>query len=103
MELITSASQKALDNSPWKEYEDPSSGRKYYHNIDTKETVWDMPKEYKVLLDRLSTEIKASLNVNSGTQASLTAPQILEFRTKEDAEDCFREMLEDFNVDATWY
>lgn len=37
---------KAPLESPWKEYLTPE-GKKYYHNAQTKETVWDMPADHK--------------------------------------------------------
>ena len=47
-QAVSSMAQQALDDSPGKEHEDAESGKKYYHNIDTNETTWDMPQEYKV-------------------------------------------------------
>jgi hypothetical protein len=46
--MLTSLAQQSLDDSPWKEHEDAESGKRYYHNVDTNETTWEMPAEYKV-------------------------------------------------------
>ena len=100
-QIVVTLAQKALDASPWKEYTDEESDNKYYYNVETEETIWEMPEEYKVLLDRVTTEIKATL-MNNQPQA-LSGPTVMEFKTKEDAQDCFYEMMEDFGVDSTWY
>ena len=50
-------------------------------------------------MDRLSTEIKA--NLLNGSRV-VDGPSIIEFKTKEDAEDCFMEMLEEYEVDSSW-
>jgi pre-mRNA-processing factor 40 len=38
--------QRALSQSPWKEYSSPD-GRKYWHNAETNKTTWEMPEVYK--------------------------------------------------------
>lgn len=95
---ITSPAQQALDNCAWKEYSDQASSKKYYYNTDSKETTWVMPGEYRILLERLNAEIKNNLKMNT---PQLSAPTVVEFKTKEDAEDCFFEMLEEFAVDLS--
>ena len=56
-----------------------------------------------MLLDRVSTEIKANL-LNNGPQTFVSdGPSLMEFKTKEDAEDCFMEMLDEFQVNSAWY
>ena len=114
--MATSSAQSALDNSPWKEYDDEESGNKYYYNVDSQETTWEMPVEYKViglcvsltlhpkvLLDRLSTEIKQSILNSEAKTVTTTAPQMMELKTKEEAEECFIEMLQEFDVGPSWY
>jgi hypothetical protein len=81
---VQSPAQEAVDNSPWKEYTDKATEKKYYFNTDSKETTWEVPEDYKVLLDRLSAEIKANLMQNENMQEE-TKQTIVEFRTKDEA------------------
>lgn len=39
--------------------------------------------------------------MSNGPQ-TLAGPTVMEFRTKEDAEDCFMDMLEEFKVPSSW-
>ena len=47
---LTDVWQRALANQPWKEYTTPD-GRKYWNNTETKQSVWEMPREYKDALE----------------------------------------------------
>ena len=42
--------ERALASQPWKEYQTPE-GRKYYSNSETKQTVWEIPQQYKEALE----------------------------------------------------
>lgn len=44
-ELMT-PEEKVLKGSSWREYTTPE-GKKYYSNIKTKETVWEIPGELR--------------------------------------------------------
>lgn len=53
-EDLLTPEEKILKGSSWKEYTTPE-GKKYYSNIKTKETVWEIPadlkgKSYKLFL-----------------------------------------------------
>jgi pre-mRNA-processing factor 40 len=97
--VIQSLAQKALDDSPWKEFTDPNSDRKYYFNTETKETTWVMPEEYKILQDRVTAEIQANL-INETPKEFASVG--LQYRTKQEAEDAFWEVLEDIGVQSWW-
>ncbi|KAI9819914.1 MAG: hypothetical protein M1827_006484 [Pycnora praestabilis] len=45
LELMTPA-ERALTNSPWKEYT-AEGGRKYWYNTESKQTTWEIPDVYK--------------------------------------------------------
>jgi hypothetical protein len=45
-EDLQTPEEKILKDCPWKEYTTPE-GKRYYSNVKTKETVWEIPKEYK--------------------------------------------------------
>jgi pre-mRNA-processing factor 40 len=45
-EDLQTPEEKILKDCPWKEYTTPE-GKTYYSNVKTKETVWEIPKEYK--------------------------------------------------------
>lgn len=96
---IQSLAQKALDDSPWKEYTDAASEKKYYYNTETKETTWEIPEDYKILQDRVTAEIQSNLIHEAPKEfASLG----LQFRTKDEAEDAFMQVLEDIGVESYW-
>ncbi len=38
--------QRAIANQPWREYTTPD-GRKYWNNVETKQSVWEIPEAYK--------------------------------------------------------
>jgi pre-mRNA-processing factor 40 len=97
--VIQSLAQKALDDSPWKEFTDPNSDRKYYFNTETKETTWVMPEEYQILQDRVTAEIQANL-INETPKEFASVG--LQYRTKQEAEDAFWEVLEDIGVQSWW-
>jgi pre-mRNA-processing factor 40 len=91
--------QLALEESPWTEYEDEATERKYYYNSDTKETVWEIPEEFQLLLDRVSAEIQFKLQKAAPKEY---APIGMDFRTKEEAQDSFNEVLDDIGVESHW-
>jgi len=47
--------QLLLSQCPWKEYRS-ESGKTYYHNVNTKESRWTVPKELEELKARIATE-----------------------------------------------
>ena len=96
---VASLCQKALDESDWKEYTDQESQNKYYYNSETGETTWDCPKEYQLLLDRLTAEIQSNLTTAAPKEYAAVG---MEFRSKEEAQNCFNQMLEDIGVQANW-
>lgn len=89
---VASLCQKALDECDWKEYVDQESQNKYYYNSETQETVWDCPKEYQILLDRLTAEIQSNLTSAGPKEYAAVG---MEFRSKEEAQNYFNQMLED--------
>ncbi|KAI8902071.1 hypothetical protein BC833DRAFT_574955 [Globomyces pollinis-pini] len=94
-----SVAQLALEESPWKQYVDKTTGKKYYYNTDTKENTWDIPADYQVLLDRVATELKSTLIQEE--KPTFAAP-IMEFRTREEAEECFVDMLDELGCRPDW-
>ncbi|KAG7155257.1 Pre-mRNA-processing factor 40 A-like [Homarus americanus] len=48
-----------LSQCPWKEYKS-ESGKTYYHNVNTKESRWTVPKELEDLKTKISSEENAS-------------------------------------------
>jgi hypothetical protein len=56
-----------LSQCPWKEYRS-ENGKTYYHNVNTKESRWTVPKE----LEELKTQIAAEEEAASA--APVTAP-----------------------------
>jgi pre-mRNA-processing factor 40 len=97
--VIQSLAQKALDDSPWKEFTDEATERKYYFNTDTKETTWEPPSDYQILVDRVTAEIQANL-INEAPKEFASVG--LQYRTKQEAEDAFWEVLEDVGVQSWW-
>lgn len=49
-EDLLTPEERILKGSSWKEYTTPE-GKKYYSNIKTKETVWEIPADLKGNLD----------------------------------------------------
>jgi len=47
--------QLLLSKCPWKEYQS-ENGKTYYHNVETKQSVWTIPEELKELKARLAAE-----------------------------------------------
>jgi len=47
--------QLLLSQCPWKEYRS-ESGKTYYHNVNTKESRWTVPKELEELKARIAAE-----------------------------------------------
>jgi pre-mRNA-processing factor 40 len=97
-EVVTSLTQQALEECDWKEYT-TDEGQKYYFNTETQETQWEMPSEYELLLARVTAEIQA--NLTAAPQKEY-APIGMEFRSKEEAQGFFNEMLEDIGVQSNW-
>ena len=53
---LKSEAEKALPPCPWQEFPNPATGRQYYYNKNTKESVWEEPAElrdYKLKLAAL--------------------------------------------------
>jgi pre-mRNA-processing factor 40 len=91
---LKSAFERALDCSDWTEYA-TDSGKKYYHNAVTKETTWKIPDEFQEILE--SMKFEAEMQV-----AKQQAPMVLNFDTKEEAEDAWIEMLRVVGVEPDW-
>jgi pre-mRNA-processing factor 40 len=51
--------QLLLSQCPWKEYRS-ENGKTYYHNVNTKESRWTIPKELEELKTRIVTEEAAT-------------------------------------------
>jgi len=115
----------------WKEYTSPE-GRKYYYNRVTKESRWVMPDEMKAALGLPATTspaVAAAANgvtgeskpsaadgdggtssavrdATPGTSAQSAEKPLrkVEYATKEEAKEAFKEMLQEHDVpaDATW-
>jgi hypothetical protein len=49
--------QRAIADSPWKEYT-AEGGRKYWHNVETKVTTWELPKDLKDALAKAETQVQ---------------------------------------------
>ncbi|KAI9024063.1 hypothetical protein DFJ74DRAFT_705791 [Hyaloraphidium curvatum] len=104
--------ERALAALPWKEFTDKGSGKKYYYNANTKQTVWEMPLEWKELLDKkesgeLPDELPSETNgLGTPDSAARTEPDradvVVEFKTREEAEDAFIEMLKEHNISSTY-
>lgn len=47
--------QLLLSQCPWKEYKS-ESGKLYYHNVNTKESSWTMPKELEELKAKIAAD-----------------------------------------------
>jgi pre-mRNA-processing factor 40 len=60
--------QLLLSQCPWKEYRS-ESGKTYYHNVNTKESRWTIPKD----LEELKARIAAEEGVTSA--ATVASPQ----------------------------
>ena len=51
--------QRALANQPWKEYT-ADGGRKYWYNMESKQSSWEMPEVYKTALAQTATVSKTT-------------------------------------------
>ena len=51
-ECLTFFNKLQLDSCPWKEHK-ADTGRIYYHNTETKESTWTIPKELAELKGKL--------------------------------------------------
>lgn len=47
--------QRLLSQCPWKEYKS-ENGKLYYHNINTKESSWTIPKELEELKAKITSD-----------------------------------------------
>ena len=47
--------QLLLSQCPWKEYKS-ESGKVYYHNVNTKESQWTIPKDLEDLKNKITAE-----------------------------------------------
>ena len=52
-----------LSKCRWKEFKSEKSGKVFYYNIHTKESVWTVPKELQDIKDRIKAEAKRKSNV----------------------------------------
>ncbi|KXS10076.1 hypothetical protein M427DRAFT_63010 [Gonapodya prolifera JEL478] len=94
--------ERALATLPWKEYTDKSSGRKYYSNTQTKQTVWEMPPDWKQMVERYERG-ESPLETGDGDALHPGNQQVVvDFRTKEEAEEAFMKLLAETGVDANW-
>ena len=74
-DVMKSAAELMLSKCPWKEYKSDAGKvckstvkrrssllvlQVYYHNNDTKESVWTVPKELQDIKDRIEAESKVS-------------------------------------------
>lgn len=53
-ELLTAA-ERLLTICPWKEYRS-DTGKVYFHNVTTKESTWDTPKEIIEITAKIAAE-----------------------------------------------
>ena len=53
--IIFKILQLLLSQCPWKEYKS-ESGKTYYHNVNTKESRWTVPKELEELKTKIASE-----------------------------------------------
>merc|ERR1719427_2254392 len=65
-ESLKSSDELLLANCPWKEYKS-DAGKVFFHNIETKESVWIIPKELRDIKDKIEVVERApSLELQSG-------------------------------------
>ncbi|KAJ3276768.1 PRP40 pre-mRNA processing factor 40 [Terramyces sp. JEL0728] len=88
--------QQQLEESVWKEYIDKESKKKYYYNSNTKITTWEMPEEYQELLDKAEKE--ATIEIPN----PVDPPVFVHFRSRDDAEEEFFEMLRENGAEPNW-
>ncbi|KAJ3262296.1 PRP40 pre-mRNA processing factor 40 [Boothiomyces macroporosus] len=88
--------QQQLEESAWKEYIDKETKKKYYYNTETKVTTWEMPEDYKELVDKVEKE--ATIEIPPPTEP----PVFVHFRSRDDAEEEFFEMLRENGVEPNW-
>lgn len=96
-EELKSAGEQEEISTPWREYT-TKEGKKYYHNIATKRSIWDMPEEYRIYMEKKDSKIKELLNyqvagdirdqfrsflINKGLNSTSTWEQVLS-ETKDD-------------------
>nr|CAD7403926.1 unnamed protein product [Timema poppensis] len=67
-----------LSQCPWKEYKS-ENGKTYYHNVDSKESRWTIPKELEELKERITSEETSSipLTVPAASAGVTAAPPVL--------------------------
>ena len=61
-EVMKSVGELMLSKCLWKEYKTKKSGKVFYHNNHTKESVWTIPKELQDIKDRIKAESKRKSN-----------------------------------------
>ncbi|KAJ3088809.1 PRP40 pre-mRNA processing factor 40, partial [Quaeritorhiza haematococci] len=118
---------RALSASPWKEYTQADTKKKYYYNTETKVTTWEMPADYKAIIDAHSKPLEETKTLPPPpVPAPLAVPPVqpppnltsvgarinrrismdvkeerVSFNTREEAEAAFRKLLEEAGVDAS--
>jgi pre-mRNA-processing factor 40 len=99
-----------LKASSWREYTTPE-GKKYYSNIKTKETVWEVPPEIKEQLEKARKIANEMKNIPTPpiVPAKPSTPSVVqleqpipEFDTKEEAEKAFFSLLKETGVKSDW-
>jgi pre-mRNA-processing factor 40 len=98
-----------METSPWREFTAPD-GRKYWHDATTHVSTWEIPEDYRVLLERAKSEQEAFDKTAANTEATtpVTAvdpnsrrPSVAEhqrdivFTTFEEAEAAFINLLQE--------
>jgi len=56
---MKSPAERLLAQCPWKEFK-AENGKVYFHNNDTKESVWLIPRELQEIKDKIASEQKKS-------------------------------------------
>ena len=87
------ADKEEEKTSDWKEYEDPKTGQKYYHNAVTGETVWEKPEELMTLEEKLAKAQAEAQNALAEAQGSDTDA------SGSDGDD---EVKESYDPDEDW-
>mmetsp|Transcript_19954 Transcript_19954/g.22989 ORF Transcript_19954/g.22989 Transcript_19954/m.22989 type:complete len:810 (+) Transcript_19954:750-3179(+) len=74
-----------LKSTPWKEYTDPKTKVKYYHNSDTKESTYNKPPELEIGNNSTASSLDTSNHKRTATQTHThqTTPQKLKKSNQE--------------------
>merc|ERR1712226_621570 len=67
---LKSSNEQLLSSCPWKEYTVPDTGKVYFHNTQTKESVWTIPPELAELKKKIEAENAAGGGSSAGGVAS---------------------------------